>query len=51
MLAGGLDCQNIREAVEATGANTVDVSSGVESNPGIKDLELIMNFLTAAKML
>ena len=51
MLAGGLNCQNIREAVEATGANTVDVSSGVESNPGIKDLELIMNFLTAAKML
>ncbi len=51
MLAGGLNCQNIREAVEATGANTVDVSSGVESNPGIKDLELIMNFLTLAKML
>lgn len=51
MLAGGLNCQNIREAVEATGANTVDVSSGVEKNPGIKDLELIMNFLTVAKML
>ena len=49
MLAGGLSANNILEATASSGANTLDVSSGVESIPGIKDLNLIKNFLTMAK--
>lgn len=49
MLAGGLDVQNVAEAIRVTGAPIVDVSSGVESEPGKKDCELIRNFIEAAK--
>ena len=44
MLAGGLIAKNIEEAVKASGAEIVDVSSGVESNLGIKDINLMKNF-------
>jgi len=47
-LAGGLDPQNITEAVRISGAPMVDVSSGVESAPGVKDRALIKAFLDAA---
>ena len=49
MLAGGLDAENLAEAVSISGASELDVSSGVESAPGIKDLKLIKDFLSAAK--
>jgi phosphoribosylanthranilate isomerase len=49
MLAGGLNANNILEATTSSGASTLDVSSGVESTPGIKDLNLIEKFLTMAK--
>ena len=49
MLSGGLTPDNIAEAIRATGAAIVDVSSGVESSPGEKDPELIRRFLRAAK--
>jgi phosphoribosylanthranilate isomerase len=49
MLAGGLTPLNVAEAVCLTGAAAVDVSSGVESSPGVKDAELIRRFLHAAK--
>jgi len=49
MLAGGLTPLNVGEAIRLTGANAVDVSSGVESSPGEKDAELIRRFLHAAK--
>ena len=44
-LSGGLNVDNIREAVKTTGALMVDVSSGVESSPGVKDLDKIEIFL------
>lgn len=49
LLAGGLSPQNIAEAVEKTGALQVDVSSGVESAPGIKDKDLMESFIQEAK--
>ncbi|MNR13415.1 N-(5'-phosphoribosyl)anthranilate isomerase [compost metagenome] len=46
-LAGGLDPQNVTEAVQISGAPLVDVSSGVESEPGVKDPDRIRAFLEA----
>ncbi len=47
MLAGGLTPENVAEAVRLTGARQVDVASGVESAPGVKDPDLIRAFLKA----
>lgn len=47
MLAGGLTPENVGEAIALTGARQVDVSSGVESAPGVKDLTKIRAFLSA----
>lgn len=49
MLSGGLTVENVATALELTGAAIVDVSSGVESTPGVKDISLIEAFITAAK--
>jgi phosphoribosylanthranilate isomerase len=48
-LAGGLTPANVADAIKATNAPAVDVSSGVESAPGVKDLDLIAAFVKAAK--
>jgi len=48
-LAGGLDPWNVGEAVAASGAPLVDVSSGVERGPGLKDPALIAAFLDAVR--
>ncbi|MFD6879925.1 MULTISPECIES: phosphoribosylanthranilate isomerase [unclassified Streptomyces] len=49
LLAGGLTPANVREAVAATGAWGVDVSSGVERERGVKSPELIRAFVEAAR--
>lgn len=48
MLAGGLTSDNVAEAIRLTGARQVDVSSGVETAPGIKDTDMITQFVSAA---
>ena len=50
MLSGGLSPENVAEAIAVTGAPIVDVSSGVEIAPGIKDADLIRKFIEQAKL-
>jgi phosphoribosylanthranilate isomerase len=49
MLSGGLTSDNVAAAISATSPMAVDVSSGVEIAPGVKDSELIRRFLQAVK--
>jgi phosphoribosylanthranilate isomerase len=51
ILAGGLDDRNVADAVKTTRASFVDVSSGVEREAGIKDVDKIAAFLKAASLL
>jgi len=51
LLAGGLNADNLAEAVKTSGASFVDVSSGVEEAPGRKSVEKIRAFLALAQSL
>ena len=51
MVSGGLNAANVTEAVHITRAGGVDISSGVERAPGIKDPEMIGAFIRAARMI
>jgi phosphoribosylanthranilate isomerase len=48
-LSGGLTAQNVAEAIRQSGAAAVDVSSGVEKSPGVKDKAKVEAFIKAAK--
>src|ERR1700756_2802630 len=49
MVSGGLNAGNVADAVRITRAGGVDVSSGVERAPGVKDIEMIQKFVRAAR--
>jgi phosphoribosylanthranilate isomerase len=49
MVSGGLHAGNVAQAIRVTRAGGVDVSSGVERTPGVKDPEMIQSFIRAAR--
>ena len=49
MLSGGLNAGNVGEALAITHAPGIDISSGIENAPGIKDIRLINDFFAAVK--
>jgi len=49
VLAGGLTPENVVEAIETVRPYGVDVSSGVEDSPGVKNVDKIERFLTGAR--
>lgn len=49
LLAGGLNVQNVARAISTSGAQGVDVSSGIETSPGVKDAARIRDFVVAAR--
>jgi phosphoribosylanthranilate isomerase len=49
MVSGGLHADNVAEAIRVTRAHGVDISSGVERAPGVKDVEMIREFIRAAR--
>jgi len=51
MLSGGLNVENVVEAISISGATAVDVSSGVEDQPGFKNPSMIATFLSTIKTL
>ena len=51
MLAGGLNTENIKKAIDITKAPAIDISSGLEIIKGVKEPKLIENFIKKCKEL
>lgn len=51
LLAGGLNPQNVSEAMQLCNPDGVDVASGVESSPGVKNASLVQEFISGSKTL
>ncbi len=49
IVAGGLDADNVASVIATSGADGVDVSSGIESKPGVKDAQKLRRFFSAAR--
>ena len=49
LLSGGLNCENVAKAIQLTQPRGVDVSSGVESSPGVKDNAKIREFVARSR--
>jgi phosphoribosylanthranilate isomerase len=49
LLAGGLNAENVARAITSCEAPGVDVSSGVETAPGVKNAQMISDFVAAAR--
>ena len=49
ILAGGLTPENVAGAIRVARPDAVDVASGVESSPGVKDLAKVKDFVTASR--
>ena len=49
VLSGGLNAQNVREAIRIASPDILDISSGVERAPGVKDIKLIEGFFDSVK--
>ena len=50
VLSGGLTATNVRDAVAASHATAVDVSSGIETAPGVKSAQLMSDFAAALEV-
>ena len=48
-LSGGIHVGNVQEAIKITGSNSIDISSGVEDQPGVKNVEKIKMFMQSLK--
>jgi phosphoribosylanthranilate isomerase len=49
ILAGGLNEANVHEAIKQSNVGGVDVSSGIESHPGVKNIDVMKQFIKEAK--
>ena len=49
MLAGGLNINNINEAINITKAPAIDISSGLEAKKGVKNIKLIKDFVAKCR--
>jgi phosphoribosylanthranilate isomerase len=49
LLAGGLDSQNVQEALELVNPDGIDLASGIESSPGIKDASKMRSIIKAVR--
>ena len=50
MLAGGINCQNVADAIRSVRPYAIDVSSGIENERGVKDYTLMKQFIQEVRL-